>query len=129
MTTKTMKARNLAFVLSMANGNRSLANITMASGNGIVEAGTAIGLITASKKFVPSADAEVVGSEGAEVATAVLAYAVDTTDGDVETVAVDADAEVKGPMLKFDVSVDDETKINAKIAQLEAVGVRVREGA
>jgi len=44
----------------------------------------------------------------------------------VEVTAIDRDAEAKLPMLSFDASVDDQTKTDAKVAQLNAVGIRVR---
>lgn len=122
----TMPARNLAFLLSEAAGNRSRNTVTIVSGEGKLEAGTVIGKVTASSKFASSANAEVVGKEGAETATAVLAYGVDATDADVEAVVVDRDAEAKLSMLSYDASVDDQTKTDAKVAQLDAVGIRVR---
>lgn len=122
----TKQSRPLAFLLSEAAGARSRNNVTIASGSGIVEAGTVIGEITASNKFAPSPDAEVVGIEGAETATAILAYGVDATTEDVEVAVVDRDAEVKVSMLKYDASIDDQTKTDAKIAQLNAVGIRAR---
>lgn len=122
-----MQARNLAFLLSEAAGRRSRAQATIPAGTGKIEAGTVIGQLTASTgHFVPSPVAEVVGLEGAEVATAILGYSVDATDVDVEVAIIDRDAEAKIPMLIFDASVDDETKTAAKVAQLNAVGIRAR---
>jgi hypothetical protein len=68
----------------------------------------------------------VVGKEGAETAVAILAYGVDATDQAVEVTAIDRDAEAKLPMLSFDASVDDQTETDAKVAQLDAAGIRVR---
>ncbi len=45
---------------------------------------------------------------------------------DCKVIAIDRDAEAKMPMLSFDASVDDQTKTDAKVAQLNAVGIRVR---
>ncbi|AXS39260.1 head decoration protein [Breoghania sp. L-A4] len=126
MDIKTEGARDLGFVLSLASGKRSLDTITIASGAGRLESGTVLGRITASGKFITSPNAEVVDIEGAEIATAILGYGVDATDSDVEAVVVDGDAEVKEPMLVFDASVDDATKIAIKVEQLRAVGIKAR---
>lgn len=126
MENKTEGARALGFVLSEASGKRSREVVTIASGEGILEAGTVIGAITASGLYAISANAEVVDSEGAETATAVLAYPVDATDDDVDAVVIARDAEIKKDELIYDASVDDATKIAAKATQLAAVGIIVR---
>ncbi|MBT2130115.1 head decoration protein [Aliiroseovarius lamellibrachiae] len=127
MDNATMQTRNLAFLLSEGSGRISRATATIPAGTGKVAAGTVIGQLTAAAgNFVPSPNAETVGLEGAEVATAILAYSVDATAADVEVTIIDRDAEAKLPMLTFDTSVDDPTKTTAKIAQLNAVGIRAR---
>ncbi|KEP69625.1 hypothetical protein DL1_03270 [Thioclava dalianensis] len=126
MENVTMQTRNLVFLLSEAAGRRSRSLITIASGAGKVSPGTVLGKVTATGEYVASPAAETVGLEGAETAVAILAYGVDATDQAVEVAAIDRDAEAKMPMLKFDVSVDDQTKIDAKVAQLDAVGIRAR---
>lgn len=127
MQNATMQTRNLSFLLSEAARRRSRAQATIPSGTGKVAAGTVIGELTAAAgSFVPSPDAETAGIEGAEVAKGVLAYGVDASTVDVEVTIIDRDAEAKLPMLTFDASVDDETKIAAKVAQLNAVGIRAR---
>ena len=127
METSTMKPRALAFLLSEANGQRSRDTAIIPSGTGKVTAGTVLGALTANAKhFVPSPDAETVGKEGAEVASAILAYGVDATDVDVEVAIIARDAEAKLPMLSFDASVNDQTKTDAKIAQLKAATIVVR---
>lgn len=125
-TTFTETARDLAFLLSEANGYLSRETITIPSGSGRLEAGTVLGKVTASGKYVPSPNAESVGKEGAEVAVAVLGYEIDATSADVSVVAVTNDAEVKDPMLIFDASVNDGTKRAAKITQLRAVKIKAR---
>ncbi|WP_176083127.1 head decoration protein [Martelella sp. HB161492] len=126
MAPVTEKARALGFVLSEANGRRSREVLTIAAGSGIVEAGTAIGKITASGKYAPAPDAETTGIEGAETATAICGYTVDATDADVDVACITNDAEVKDPMLIFDDSVDDTTKRTAKLTQLAAVRIKAR---
>ncbi len=127
MENSTMQTRALAFLLSEAGGRRSRSTVTIPAGAGKVEAGTVLGEVTASPgEFVPSPAAEEVGIEGAETAKCILAYGVDATDAAVDVTVIDRDAEAKRAMLTFEGSVDDETKTNAKIAQLDAVGIRVR---
>ncbi|MBR9651908.1 head decoration protein [Thalassovita aquimarina] len=127
MENATMQTRALSFLLSEASGRRSRATCTIPSGTGKVAAGTVLGEVTANAgQFVPSPDSVTVGIEGAETATAILAYGVDATSADVEVTIIDRDAEAKQSMLSFDASVNDQTKIDAKIAQLNAVGIRAR---
>ena len=126
MTSVTMGPRALAFLLSEASASRSRTSVTVASGAGKLEPGTVLGRITATDEYVPSPEAETAGIEGAEIATAILGYAVDATDGAVDVAAIDRDAEVKTSMLIFDASIDDQAKTDAKIAQLDAVGIRAR---
>ncbi|MBY6101298.1 head decoration protein [Nitratireductor aquimarinus] len=126
MEIKTEGARNLAFVLSEGNGKISRDVVTIASGAGKLEAGTVLGRITASENYVASPEAEIVGKEGAETAMAVLAYRVDATSEDVEAVVIARHAEVKEPMLVFDASVDNASKIAAKLEQLSAATIIAR---
>ena len=126
LETKTEGARNLAFVLSEGNGKISRDVVTIASGAGKLEAGTVLGRITASENYIASQDAEIVGKEGAETAMAVLAYRVDATSEDVEAVVIARHAEVKEPMLVFDATVDNASKIAAKLEQLSAATIIAR---
>jgi len=120
---KTEGPRALAFVLSEGNGSISRDTVTILSGSGVLDPGTVLGMVTASKKYTSSPNAEVVGKEGAETARAVLAYGVDATAADVDAVVIARHAEVKIPMLIFDASVNDNTKKAAKRAQLAAADI------
>jgi len=122
----TESTRDLAFLLTEANGYLSRDTVTILAGSGKVKAGTVLGKITASGKFTPSPAAQVAGKEGAETANAVLGYEVDATSEDVPAVIIANDAEVKRPMLIFDASVDDATKQTAKLSQLRAVNIKAR---
>lgn len=88
--------------------------------------GSVLGQITVNGKYTLSADT---GSDGAETATAVLLYAVDATLADVTGIVL-----VRGPAivsragLAYDASVDDGSKITAKLGQLVAVGIIARDG-
>lgn len=118
--TAVMGARALAFLASEASGGRSRAYGTIASGAGLLQAGTVLGEVTASGKYVAAPAAEVAGLEGAEVARAVLAYTVDASEGDVEAALIDRDAVVKPSFLVFEATVDDAAKRAAKLDQLDA---------
>jgi hypothetical protein len=83
-------------------------------------------MITASKKYAPAPNASTTGIEGAQTATAILLYGVDATSEDVSVSVISGDAEVKGFALKYEASVDTDAKKAAKIAQLAAVGIKVR---
>jgi hypothetical protein len=109
-----------------ANDN-DLAFTTTAGGTAFVAGdGFDITVAAGSGKYVASPTAITAGKVGAETAVAVLGYEVDATSADVSVVAVTNDAEVKQPMLVFDASVDDSTKIAAKIAQLRLVKIKAR---
>lgn len=126
MPTALEGPRNLAHILSEANGNLSREVVTIASGAGKLNPGAVLGKITASDKYIHSPHAVVVGSEGAESAECVLAYAVDATLNDVEAVVTARSAEVKEPQLNFHASVDDAAKAAAKHSQLAAFDIITR---
>ncbi|HRD76478.1 MAG TPA: head decoration protein [Hyphomicrobiaceae bacterium] len=92
--------------------------------------GSVLGRITASGKYRLSPDAEVVGDEGAEVATAVLIEAVDATAGDrTGLVVARGPAIVSKAALVFDASVDDAAKTAVKHAELSSAGIVPRDTA
>ncbi|MBW6494357.1 MAG: head decoration protein [Burkholderiaceae bacterium] len=88
--------------------------------------GSVLGKITASGKYTLS---PATGADGSQVAVGVLLYAVDATLADAVGIVV-----ARGPSivsragLAYDGTVDDGTKITAKIAQLAAVGIIARDG-
>lgn len=126
METKTEGARALGFILSEANGMYSREAATIASGEGKLEAGSVLGKVTATGKYVFSPHAQVAGKEGAESAAAVLAYPADATSADAACVIVKRAAEVKGPELLYHATVDDAAKKATKAAQLAAATIIVR---
>jgi hypothetical protein len=92
--------------------------------------GSALGRITASGKYRLSPDAEILGDEGAEVATAVLIEAVDATAGDrTGLVVARGPAIVSAAALVFDASVDDAAKRAVKHAELISAGIVPRDTA
>lgn len=92
--------------------------------------GSVLGRITASGKYRLSPAAQVVGDEGAEVATAVLIEAVDATAGDkTGLVVARGPAIVSKAALVFDASVDDAAKTAVKHAELSSAGIVPRDTA
>lgn len=121
--TQTENPRALGFVLSEAEHGRSRDEITVVSGEGVLEAGTVLGKITASGKYAAS---PATGSDGSQVGVAVLCYRVDATSADAVGVAITRAAQVKAPELAYDATVNDATKTATKNGELTAVGIVVR---
>ena len=92
--------------------------------------GAVLGQITATGKYRLAPAAEVVGDEGAEVATAVLIEAADATGGDkTGLVVARGPAIVSKAALLFDASVDQPAETAAKQAELAAAGIVPRDTA
>ncbi len=113
-------------LLSEANFHRSRDNITIAAGAGLILPGQVLGKVTASGKYVPSANASITGEEGAEVANAIALYGCDATTEDQKISAITRDAEWNGHTLSYDTTVNDAAKKAAKAAQLAAQGIIAR---
>lgn len=97
--------------------------VTVVSGAGKLAAGTVLGKITTGGKYQPS---PATGSDGSQTAVAVLLYPVDATSADVDAVISARLSRLNAKVLTYASSVDDDTKKNAKIAQLAAVGLIAR---
>jgi hypothetical protein len=112
--------RNTGFILSEANGNYSREVVTLLggfTGATSLEAGTLLGKITASDKYVIS---PMTGSDGSEISCAVLMYATDISDGDVDDAVVIArNAEVNGNLLVFDPSVSTDADKRTKCRRMD----------
>ena len=111
------------FILSEANGQRSREAITIASGSGIIAAGTVLGKITASGKFVASAAG---ATDGSEVPAAVAIYGADASSADVSVSAIVRDAEVNGKCLTYHADRDQPAEKAAANTALATLGVIVR---
>ena len=98
----------------------SRATVVIASGSGKLAPGAVLGKITASGKFKPS---PATGTDGSQVAVAILGYAVDATDADVAAVAFVRNAVWNVNTLTYDASVNDAAKKTAKQEQLKAIGI------
>ena len=111
------------FILSEANGQRSRETITLASGAGVIAAGTVLGKGTASGKYVASA---VGASDGSEVPAAINIYGADASASDVTVSAIVRDAEVNGKCLTWHADRDQPAERAAANAALANLGVIVR---
>lgn len=109
------------------NANYSRETVTLKAGTSY-PLGAVLGKITASGKYRLSPAAQVVGDEGAEVATAVLLQAVDATAADATgLIAARGPVIVSEAALVFDASVDQPAEKDAKKTQLAAAGIVARE--
>lgn len=101
--------------------------VTIVTGQSdILAPGTVLGKITASGKYTPHVNG---ASDGTQTAVAIVVSPVDAKTADAPAVVVARDAIVSEQALIWDASVDDAAKRAAAKAQLEAVGILVREGA
>lgn len=111
------------FILSEANGQRSRETITIASGAGVIAAGTVLGKVTASGKYVASA---VGASDGSEVPSAIAIYGADASASDATVSAIVRDVEVNGKCLTWHADRDQPAEKAAANAVLANLGVIVR---
>ena len=111
------------FILSEANGQRSREIITIASGAGIIAAGTVLGKVTASGKYIASA---VGASDGSQTPAAINIYGADASAADVAVAAIVRDAEVNGKCLTYHADRDQPAEKLAANAALATLGVIVR---
>lgn len=96
--------------------------IVIASGQGILEAGSVLGQITASGKFAAYDNS---ASDGTQVASGVLYEKTDATSADVDAVAITRLAEVKSSLLSFK-SDQDATAKAAALADLKIANIIAR---
>ena len=111
------------FILSEANGQRSRETITIASGAGVIAAGTVLGKVTASGKYVASA---VGASDGSEVPAAINIHGADASSADATVSAIVRDAEVNGKCLTYHADRDLAAEKTAANTALATLGVIVR---
>ena len=117
MATLTDTARTGAFLESEANGYRSRDVVTVNATGGAMVAGTILGKITATGKYLEHVNAAV---DGSEVAVAVLYAGIAAVEDDVTIII--RDAEVTTGELIY-----DGAGVVADIdAELAAVGIIVR---
>lgn len=122
-TTLTQDRQTTAhYIKSESNMDRSREAVVIASGAGILKAGTVLGQITASKKYTihdPAAE------DGSETAKAVLFEGCDATSADVRRTITARDAEVVAEALIWVDGISDNNK-NTALAALAALGIIAR---
>ena len=111
------------FILSEANGQRSRETIIIASGAGIIAAGSVLGKVTASGKYVVSA---IGASDGSQVPAVINIYGADASASDVSVSAIVRDAEVNGKCLTWHADRDQPAERTAAHAALATLGIIVR---
>lgn len=117
MTAITEKAHAGEFILSLGNGNVSIDNGTLASGQNL-PAGAVLQLSGGNWT-------EVLGGDEADAA-GVLLSAVDATDGALPCAVVVRQAEVSGPQLQWN-DGSPAVDTDAASAALTALGIVVRD--
>ena len=122
MTTYTEGFRPTEIILSEANGTLSREKITIASGAGVLAAGTILGKVTASGKYIAYNNT---AADGSQAAAAVLLYPVDATSADVSTTAIVRFAELKSGAVVW-ASTNDAGDKTAGIADLAALNIFIR---
>ena len=95
----------------------------LASGAGNLGTGTVLGKITASGKYKRHVNG---ATDGTETACAVLLSPADASAADAKCVILTGFAEIVPSELTWDASVNNSTKKNAALAQLDALGIRAR---
>lgn len=118
----TMGARTGEFLLSEAPGTLSREAVVIASGAGALAAGTVLGKVTASGKYIAYDDDN---SDGSQAATGVLLAAVDATSADQDAVMIARLAEVADAKLVW-ASTNDAGDITAGKVDLAALNIIVR---
>lgn len=121
MAAKTEGKHSGEFILSPANYDRSLEEITIVSGQNLT-ACKVVGKITASGKYKVYANGD---SDGSEVAAGIIFDDCDATDADKKVAAIVRDCTVKAAMLDWGAS--DATAITAGKADLLLLGIIVRD--
>ena len=111
------------FILSEANGQRSREAITIASGAGIIAAGTVLGKVTATGKYLASA---LGATDGSQTPAAIAIYGADASASDVSVSAIVRDAEVNGNCLTDHADRDQPAEKTAANTALATLGVIVR---
>jgi hypothetical protein len=121
MTVLTESPHAGGFILSLANGHRSLKNVVILEGE-VLQAGAVLGAIDASGKHVAYDNG---GTAGNEAVSGILLHDVDATDGDVAAAIVCRDAEVNIHELQWD-DDQDTAAIAAGVADLLTLGIIAR---
>jgi len=126
MATLTKGQANASFIVSESEGYRSRDDVTVTvPADTTYAAGTILGKITASGKYVRHAAG---ATDGSEVEAGILYETLANTTGsavDSESVSFARDAEVNGSELTYEAGADA-TQITTSDAALKALGIIVR---
>ena len=126
MATLTKGQANASFIVSESEGYRSRDDVTVTvPADTTYAAGTILGKITATDKFVRHAAA---AADGSEVEAGILYETLANTTGsavDSESVSFARDAEVNGSELTYEAGADA-TQITTSNLALKALGIIVR---
>lgn len=117
--TETLRAGE--FILAEANGTISREEVTILSGQ-VLAAGTVVGKVTASGKYIAYDDDNV---DGSEVAAGILYAAVDAAGADKKGVIIARHAEVVDALLTWASTNDAGDKTAGKV-DLRALGIILR---
>lgn len=120
MSTLVKPATSAQFIVSEANGYRSREDVTVDASGGALEAGTVLGIVTSSGKYVRHAHG---ASDGSEDAVGVLLNPIGAVE-EAATVIV-RDAEVRKSDLTYSNGANA-TQIAATDAALSALGITPR---
>lgn len=118
MSLKTSTLGTGAFLKSEGTGHISRDTITIARGAGVVLAGTVLGKVTASGKYVPYNDDGT--DDGSRTAAAILLADVDATSADTTAVGITRLAEVWTDRLIWGAGVTTNTEKTNGLADLAA---------
>lgn len=122
MPTKTENQSTGVFIKSEGNGKISRDEITIASGQGVLVAGTVLGKVTATGKYIAYDDNN---SDGSQTAAAILYATVDATSADAKAVGIVRYAEIWRDRLLWASTVAAGEKTTA-YADLAALGIVLR---
>lgn len=100
---------------------------TLASGNGTVEVGAVLGVITASGKYAPYDDGT--AADGRDTAVAICLEEADTSGGDKDVPVLVRHAVVNRQNLVWDSTIDTSGERDTGVSELADVGIIAREGA
>lgn len=118
MSLKTSTLGTGAFLKSEGPGHISRDTITIPGGTGVVLAGTVLGKVTASGKYVPYNDDGT--DDGSRTAAAILLADVDATSADSTAVGITRLAEVWTDRLIWGAGVTTNTEKTNGLADLAA---------
>lgn len=111
----TMGARNVSFILSEANGQRSRANGVVASGQNLV-----------AGQLVADSGGKLIAYTDGATAKGIMLYSVDATAGDTDASYIARDAEVNGNYMTYPAENSAGTVESSANASLALLGIIVR---